>query len=251
MATTSFESFKSDTKVRRPIPFIKWINFVILPFALSLSLALAVSSYVYTHSTSASTYNQNLTISPLRQLMGLSDISARAAPEFSLVDQKGQRVSLAQFRGKAVLLSFLDSRCTTVCPVLAQEFLLANHDLGSTASKVAFIAVNVNPVANSVADVSVFDNLHGLNKMANWYFLTGPAAKLASVWKAYGIYVNVPQNSNQVTHADYLFFITPSGQERYLASPVVDQTKNGTGYLPQPTLVQWGHGIATYLRRIL
>ena len=36
------------------------------------------------------------------------------APGFTLVDQFGRRVSLRQFRGRAVILAFVDSRCTTI-----------------------------------------------------------------------------------------------------------------------------------------
>lgn len=219
-----------------------------MPFVFSLSLALAITAYLHAHNGQYGQY----TPSPLRQLMNLSDLPpGRLAPDFNLVDQAGQSVSLGQLRGKAILLAFMDSHCTQVCPVLAQEFILANQDLGSLASKVAFVGVNVNSMAASVSDVATFTRLHGLSHLNNWYFLTGSAAKLVPVWKAYGIAVFLPKNATQTVHADYLYFITPSGHERYIATPIVDQAKNGRGFLPQTTLKQWGQGIATYLSRIL
>src|ERR1700691_2626234 len=39
------------------------------------------------------------------------------APDFTLTDQFGRRVSLRQFRGKVLVIAFVDARCTTVCPL--------------------------------------------------------------------------------------------------------------------------------------
>ncbi len=252
MRIASTEASRHPTGEKARVPPWRWVNFAVIPFMLAMSAALAVSAYIRSRTISTSVYNPKVTVSPMRQLMGLSDMPNRPAPGFTLVDQAGDNVSLGQFRGKAVLLAFLDSRCTTVCPVLAQEFLLAQKDLGPASAKVAFIAVNVNPLAASVADVAAFDRLHGLDQMRNWYFLTGPGSELLRIANEYGIAVIVPKNGNpnQIEHADTLYFISATGRERYLASPVVDRTKSGAGYLPQPALVQWGGGIATYLTRI-
>ncbi len=230
-----------------------WLVIAAIPFALSVALVVAVASYLHSRSAAVPVYGQLSSIPPLQRLMGLSDLPPRYAPAFQLVDQNGQSVSLGQFRGNSVVLAFMDSRCTTVCPVLTQEFLLAQKDLGTSASKVDFVAVNINPLAAQVSDVVAFDTLHGLTKMKNWYFLTGPGPQLLDIAKQYGISVIVPadKNPNDIIHADYVYFLNPKGQERYLASPVVDETASGAGYLPQPTLAQWGHGIASYARQVL
>lgn len=235
----------------------RWISFALLPFLLALSVAMAVAAYrnhqqlVSQLGSGPLTAGAANTPDPLTQLMGLSDLPNKTAPGFTLTDQHGQRVSLASLRGKPVLLAFLDSRCTEVCPVLAQEFVLADQDLGPLARKVTLIGVNVNPSATSVADVARFDQLHGLASLPNWHFLTGPVAALSRVWADYGITVIAPKGATQTQHAAYLYFLTRSGQERYLASPEVNQRADGTGYLPRPTLEQWGQGIATYLRRMI
>lgn len=224
----------------------RWVRFGVMPFFLALAVSMAASAYLTVRARDAAD-----TPSPLVQLMGLSDMNARHAPGFTLTDQHGRQVSLSAFRGKAVLLAFMDSRCTEVCPVLAQEFLLAEHDLGATAAHVAFVGVNVDPMGESVGAVAHFSRLHGLSKLPNWYFLTGTTASLEAVWKAYGIEVIVPKHATQTIHADYLYFLDQAGREHYLASPQVDTRKNGAGYLPQATLTQWGQGIATYLQRTL
>ena len=230
---------------RRPV-LPRWATFGLLPFTLALILSMTASAFLYVRSQSAAG-----TLSPQVQLMGLSDMSGKPAPDFRLTNQHGRPVALSAFRGRAVLLAFIDSHCTEVCPVLAQEFLLAQRDLGTAAARVAFVGVNVDPMGMSVAAVERFSALHGLTQLPNWSFMTGPTAALAGVWKAYGIEVVVPKGANQTVHADYLYFLDPEGRERYLAVPQVDRRANGVGYLPQPTLAQWGRGIADYLRRAL
>lgn len=56
----------------------------------------------------------------------------------------------------------------------------------------AFVGVNVNPKAESVAAMRQFTAAHGLTRLPNWHFLTGPARQLARVWAAYGIQVELP-----------------------------------------------------------
>lgn len=219
-----------------------------MPFLVALTTAMAITAYAETRGQagiSAPTAPQSAPT--LARLMNLSPLPERAAPGFTLTDQHGRRVSLADFRGKAVLLGFFDSRCTEVCPVIAQELIAADHDLGPRASGVAFVAVNVNPRAESVADVEHFSVVHGLSRLPNWYFLTGPTRQLARVWGAYGIEVELPRGASQTIHQDYLFFVNPLGRERFLAEPFASRRRNGTGYLPAGTVKRWGQGIARYL----
>ena len=54
-----------------------------------------------------------------------SSLGNAPAPDFRLVNQFGQAMSLSQFRGKVILLGFEDSECTTVCPLTTQAMVLA------------------------------------------------------------------------------------------------------------------------------
>ena len=75
-------------------------------------------------------------------------IGGRPAPGFALVDQFGRRVALRSLRGREVVLAFIDSRCTTVCPLTAAILRGALRRLGAGASRrVALVAVNANPTA--------------------------------------------------------------------------------------------------------
>lgn len=226
----------------------RWACFAVVPFGAAFVVALAVTAYIETRGQTVTGAPAGPQSAPtLARLMNLSPVPERAAPGFTLTDQHGQLVSLAGFRGRTVLLAFIDSRCTEVCPVIAQELIAAGRDLGRAADRVAFVAVNVDPAAESVADVQRFSVAHGLSRLPNWYFLTGPTRQLAAVWGAYGIEVELPRGASQAIHQDYLFFVNPLGRERFLAEPFADQHRDGTGYLPAGTVARWGQGIARYL----
>ena len=65
--------------------------------------------------------------------MQLSTVPTRQAPDFTLTDQNGDRVSMAGLRGKVVVLTFMDPHCTDICPLVSREFLDARKDLGRPA----------------------------------------------------------------------------------------------------------------------
>ena len=45
------------------------------------------------------------------------------APEFTLINQDGKKVSLKDFRGKVVVMTYIYTTCTFVCPLLEAKFL--------------------------------------------------------------------------------------------------------------------------------
>jgi cytochrome oxidase Cu insertion factor (SCO1/SenC/PrrC family) len=166
------------------------------------------------------------------------------APGFTLTDQSGRTVPLASLRGKVVVLEFMDPHCTDICPIVSQEFIDAYRDLGDRASQVAFVAVNVNRYHLQVADVAAFSTEQRLTTLPSWHFVTGPYTSLQAVWQAYNVEVEAPSPSADVIHSSVMYFIDPSGQERYVASPMADHTSAGTSFVPAGQLAAWGHGIA-------
>lgn len=134
------------------------------------------------------------------------------ATDFHLTDQNGNPVSLSRFRGKAVILSFNDDRCTDVCTLLAEDVVRADEDLGPAGrARVVFLSVNVNPFYPQVQYVRAWTEQNGLSALPNWYFATGPIPALEAIWKAYGVYVGLDQSNRTVTHGAVLEFIGPDG----------------------------------------
>jgi cytochrome oxidase Cu insertion factor (SCO1/SenC/PrrC family) len=134
------------------------------------------------------------------------------APDFTLTNQFGEKISLSAFRGKVIILAFTDSECTTICPLTTESMLAAKQLLGRAGSQVQLIAVNANPDANSVSDVMAYSRSHWM--VNQWDFLTGSQSQLASVWKAYGIYVAIEKG--QVDHTPAVYVIDARGREQKL-----------------------------------
>jgi cytochrome oxidase Cu insertion factor (SCO1/SenC/PrrC family) len=183
-------------------------------------------------------------------LLGLSRVAADPAPGFTLTDQDGRVLSLSGFRGKAVVLEFMDSRCTDICPLVSREFIDAYHDLGRAGGRVVFVAVNVNQRYNRVADVLSYSRAHTLTAIPDWHFFTGPATALQAVWREYDVAVAAAGQDSTLAHTATVYFIGPHGAEHYIAEPVADHA-DGAAYLPPGQISGWGRGIAQVAESML
>src|SRR4029450_2419515 len=52
------------------------------------------------------------------------------APEFALTSQDGAPVTLADYRGKVVAVTFILTMCTTTCPILTPMMSFVQDQLG-------------------------------------------------------------------------------------------------------------------------
>ena len=141
-------------------------------------------------------------------------INGDPAPDFNLVDQFGHPVTLSSLRGHEVVLAFIDSRCTSLCPLTANIMYNAKAQLGaSAASRVVLVAINANPTATSIATVQAWSINHGM--LHQWLFLTGTARQLQAVYHRYGVYVQVNASGTDV-HDPAMYIIDAQGHERLL-----------------------------------
>lgn len=183
-------------------------------------------------------------------LMQLSPVPVTGAPGFTLTDQAGHTVSLAGFRGRVVVLEFMDPHCTDICPIVSQEYVDAYHDLGPLAGHVVFAAVNVNQYHTAVSDMMAYSREQRLITIPDWHFFTGPVPDLREVWNGYEITVQAPSPDADIVHTSAVYFIDPAGRERFVAAPMADHTSSGASYLPAGQITAWGQGIAQVARAL-
>ena len=149
---------------------------------------------------------------PADYAVGGFPMSGNPAPDFKLIDQFGQTVTLSSLHGHEVVLAFIDSRCTSLCPLTAEIMYDARTRLGSSAaSQVMLVAVNANPTATSVPVVQAWSIKHGM--LHQWLFLTGTPQQLQSIYHLYGIYVQVDASGKDV-HDPAMLIIDAKGRER-------------------------------------
>jgi protein SCO1/2 len=149
---------------------------------------------------------------------GSEAVPAEAAPPLSLRNYKGERINIDQYKGKAVLLTFLYTKCPDVCPIIASNLGVALNAMGpAKASKVQVIAVSVDPRGDTSKAVSVFLQRHGMT--GRMKYLIGSADELARVWKAWG--VGSEQDAQQpqlVNHTGLVYGLNAQGKVTTLYS---------------------------------
>jgi protein SCO1 len=111
------------------------------------------------------------------------------APDFSLRDQDGRSISMAQFRGRPVIATFLYSHCKDTCPVQARLISSAVEDLGH---QVPVLAFSVDPANDTGASVHHFMREQKVTAEIRW--VLGSEKQLAPIWKGYAI---TPQREDE------------------------------------------------------
>jgi cytochrome oxidase Cu insertion factor (SCO1/SenC/PrrC family) len=189
------------------------LHWIILGAALAVGLGIGVVISVVHSSTTPSTVVADT------QTPGATnpavDPGARLnapAPDFTLTDQFGKRVSLSSLHGKVVVLSFNDPQCTTICPLTTTALLHAKKLLGPAASQVELIGVGANPEATQVKWVRAYSQAHGM--LHKWRFLTGSLPELKRVWHAY--YIEAAVVNGSIDHTPATYVIGPNGRESRL-----------------------------------
>ncbi len=85
------------------------------------------------------------------------DITGAAyGKDFSLTDAQGQARTLADFRGKVVLLFFGFTQCPDVCPTALAVAVEALQSLGADASKVQVLFVSLDPERDTPAILQAY-----------------------------------------------------------------------------------------------
>jgi protein SCO1/2 len=104
------------------------------------------------------------------------------AIDFHLRDQDDKPVTMRDYRGRTVVVTFLYSTCQDTCPLTAQQIRGALDDYGRD---VPVLAISVDPKGDTPLHVKRF--LVKQHLTGRMRYLVGSRAELAPVWRAYGI----------------------------------------------------------------
>jgi protein SCO1 len=166
--------------------------------AATLTLMLAILMLVPIHDAPQQMFEQP----PLPKI-------ARA-PEFSLTSQDGGHVTLADFRGKVVAVTFIYTLCTTTCPALTPMMSFIQDQLGPDfGTKVMFVSITVDPERDTPQVLKEYAQAFGAN-LAGWTFLTGPPDAIQDVTRRYGVFASKTANGD-VDHTFLTSIVDPRG----------------------------------------
>jgi len=143
-----------------------------------------------------------------------TDLGGVPAPNFRLTDQFGRPVSLAQFKGKPVVLTFLYTHCPDQCPLTAEKLHSVMLSLGSDAQRVGVVAVSTDPKRDTTAAALNFSQVHRMQNY--WHYLLGTESELSPVWSSYSVYAAPTPTSTggSVAHTTAVYVIDKQGRER-------------------------------------
>jgi protein SCO1/2 len=133
------------------------------------------------------------------------------APDFSLVDQTGRRVSLASLRGKVLLLDFVYTSCPGPCPILTGTHVSVQRALPpELAEKVHFVSISLDPERDTPEAFRRYAEARGAN-FATWSFLGGAPEAVGDVLARYGV-ATTPGANGQVEHLVITYVIDAEGR---------------------------------------
>lgn len=110
------------------------------------------------------------------------------APAFELLATDGHVMSLADLRGRVVVLTFLFTRCGDICPITINKFTWMQDELGdSFGEDVQFVMITVDPAYDTTEVLSQYAERIGADA-DGWNFLTGTKRQIETVTRSYGVY---------------------------------------------------------------
>lgn len=97
----------------------------------------------------------------------------KATPDFTLSDADAKIHRPADFAGKVVILHFIYTSCTDVCPLHAEKLADVQDKVNQTpmADLVEFVSITTDPRNDTPEVLKEYGPVHGLNPV-NWTFLT-------------------------------------------------------------------------------
>jgi len=120
-------------------------------------------------------------------------------PDVTLVRADGAQVNFAHELddGRPVLLDFIYTTCTTICPVLSQTFAEVQKHLGANAAKVRMVSVSIDPEEDTPARLTEYAKRYHAG--AQWSFYTGSLQASQLVQRTFDVYRGDKMNHTPVT----------------------------------------------------
>jgi protein SCO1/2 len=115
--------------------------------------------------------------------------AGQAVPNFSLIDQLGQKVSLADFRGKVVAVNFIYTSCALpdFCLRLANHFnVLQKRFAPRLGRDLILLTLTFDPVHDTPKVLADYASQWNADPRS-WHFLTGPEDEVRRICRLFGV----------------------------------------------------------------
>lgn len=163
--------------------------------------------------------NPNQTPLPVREDVAQIGVSV---PDFSLTNQDGKKISMKDFRGKSLAITFIYSRCPLpeYCILMSKNFSDAANQLHENAElkdKVRLLSISFDPATDTPAKLKEYGRGYlGKDSKADfsvWQLATGPEKDIKSIADFFGLRYEVDQNDKtQFNHSLRTVIVAPDGK---------------------------------------
>lgn len=140
-------------------------------------------------------------------------------PDFSLINQDGKPIRLRQFKGQAVLLTFIYTRCPLpeYCTLMSNNFALIDRELQKDAKlydRTHLLSVSIDPEYDTPKVLRSYGGAHTENytteTFKHWEFATGTKDEVKAIAQFFGL-AYYPEK-DQIIHSLRTAIITPDGK---------------------------------------
>jgi protein SCO1/2 len=122
-----------------------------------------------------------------------------SVPDVKLIDQTGATTALRPLleSDQPVVLNFIFTTCTTICPVMTATFAQMRRELGDSASQVKLVSISIDPEYDRPEVLEEYaERFHA---GPGWTFLTGDGADISQVLLSFDTYAGSKMNHQPVT----------------------------------------------------
>ncbi|MDQ3061542.1 MAG: SCO family protein [Acidobacteriota bacterium] len=142
-------------------------------------------------------------------------------PDFTLTDQDGKRINLKDYRGKALAITFIYSRCPLpeYCILMSKHFSDLANQLNDSElkDKIRLLSVSFDPQTDTPAKLKEYGRGYlGKDSKTDftvWQLATGTDKEVKTVADFFGLRYEVDaQDKTQFAHSLRTIVITPDGK---------------------------------------
>ncbi len=128
-----------------------------------------------------------------------STVASFTMPDIKLVDMNGVQIPLHEIvkSEEPIILNFIFTSCTTICPVMSATFQQVQTKLGPQRGKARLISISIDPENDTPAKLKEYAGKYKAG--SQWTFLTGTFDNSVLVQKAFGVFAGEKMNHKPVT----------------------------------------------------
>jgi protein SCO1/2 len=139
--------------------------------------------------------------------------------DFHLTDHRGQPRSLADFRGKVVMLFFGYTHCPDLCPTTLADMASVRTKLGADASRVQGLFITVDPQRDTPQVLAQYVPAFDASFLGLYGDLQATAATATEFKVYFAAQPRDAQGNYTVDHSGGIYVFDPRGRLRLMMRP--------------------------------